>query len=68
MAELTDTRQLAAHAAPVRAPASPALNASHYHTCAVCEVTLICVCNDRRQVDRETGKPRRLLCVACGDD
>lgn len=43
------------------------LNASHYHECAVCGATLVCCCPDRRQVDRLTGKPRRLLCVACGE-
>jgi hypothetical protein len=57
MAQLTDTIQ----------PPAPTLNASHLHECAVCEVTLICVCNDKRQVDRATGKPRRLLCVTCGE-
>lgn len=59
MGELTDTRQ-----PPARAPT---LNASHYHTCAGCEVTLICCCNDKRQVDRLTGQARRLLCVRCGE-
>lgn len=43
------------------------LSASHYHECASCGVTLVCVCQDRRQVDRLTGKPRKLLCVKCGD-
>jgi len=48
-------------------PQPVVLNASHYHQCAICEVTLICCCNDKRQVDRLTGKLRRLLCVQCGD-
>lgn len=43
------------------------LPVSHYHECVGCGVTLICVCSDRRQEDRLTGKPRRLLCVACGE-
>lgn len=66
MAELTDTRQPPAR--PLREPArAPTLNASHYHTCSECDVTLICCCPDKRQVDRLTGKPRRLLCVRCGE-
>lgn len=65
MAQLTDTRQPTARV-PVRVP-SVTLNASHYHTCTGCEVTLICCCNDKRQVDRLTGQARRLLCVACGE-
>jgi len=51
----------------IRDGLAPLLNASHYHACAICDVTLICVCDDKRQVDRVTGKPRRLLCVACGE-
>jgi hypothetical protein len=38
---------------------------SHYHKCAACGVTLVCCCQDRREVDRATGSPRRLWCVQC---
>lgn len=38
----------------------------HTHKCCACEAELTCSCNDRRQVDRLTGKERRLYCVGCG--
>jgi hypothetical protein len=40
---------------------------SHYHKCAACGVTLVCCCPDRREVDRATGKVRKLYCITCGD-
>jgi hypothetical protein len=37
----------------------------HTHQCSACEQELVCVCKDRRQVDRATGKRRELYCLAC---
>jgi hypothetical protein len=37
----------------------------HTHRCWSCEEEMTCCCGDRRQVDRLTGKERRLLCLGC---
>ena len=37
----------------------------HTHRCLACEEEVVCVCRDRRQVDRMTGKRRELYCMAC---
>lgn len=37
----------------------------HTHKCYACDDPLTCCCADRRQMDRLTGKERRLYCVWC---
>ena len=37
----------------------------HTHKCYLCEAELTCCCPDRRDVDRVTGKERRILCLDC---
>jgi hypothetical protein len=37
----------------------------HTHACYACGATITCVCPDRRDVDRVTGRPRRLYCMFC---
>ena len=37
----------------------------HQHQCAACDQPLTCCCDDRRGIDRETGKKRRILCRDC---
>lgn len=39
----------------------------HLHTCSSCGDPVTCCCPDRRQVDRATGKVRKILCIFCDD-
>lgn len=43
------------------------INPSHYHSCHACGKTLVCVCSDKRNIDRATNEERRIYCVACGE-
>lgn len=37
----------------------------HTHNCYACNEVLVCVCNDKRNADRVTKKPRELYCIGC---
>jgi hypothetical protein len=37
----------------------------HTHKCVECQVSMTCCCEDRRDVDRLTGKRRSLRCLGC---
>lgn len=39
----------------------------HTHTCQGCDVELTCVCGDRRERDRLTGRRRLFYCLSCQD-
>lgn len=40
-------------------------DAVHQHKCYTCGIAITCVCSDRRDVDRMTGKERKLECDEC---
>jgi hypothetical protein len=39
----------------------------HQHNCFSCGDPLTCCCPDKRQIDRATGKQRKILCDFCAE-